>query len=439
MRRGSLVQKEAFESHPLRSGTPARRTLGFVAAASSLALIFVGSGSAIPQFENYRTLGNLTLLHISIAATGYTVAVMTVLLVFGRVSDFVGRRTVTVVALCAAAAGCCLLLGVTGLSMLLLGRMLQGLSCGLASSAIGAFVIDLAPRRRAWIAPAVAMGAPLVGLAGGALLAGGLVEFGPRPQQTPYLVVIALLGLALILVLLSAEPVMPRPGAWRSMRPRIRIPRAARAQLPVALPVFCATWAMSGFYLSFSPSIAAQSLGTSNALVAAVLFSSYMVLFPVGSIAAGRLVPSTAQKLGITCFATGAVGVASGLLLGHIALVLGFGMVAGAGQGLATTGAMTALLAVTKSPERTGLLSAIYMISYTGAAVPNVVAGAVAGTFSLAEIAVAYAALAVVAFLCVLNAGNRSGTGAGFGPRPGRGLRPVDAAAGAPDNVRGIE
>jgi len=404
---GESTEEQSAAEPPPSTWSPRRQGITFLAAASALALTFVGSGSAIPQFERYRSLSGLTLLDISIAAMGYSIAVMTALLVLGRVSDFVGRRVVTVVALCVAAAGCVLLLDVAGLSVLFAGRMLQGIACGLASSAIGAFVIDAAPTSRTWIAPAVATGAPLAGLAGGALLAGGLVEFGPGPQQTPYLVVIALLGVALLLVQLSAEPLARTAGALRSMQPRIAIPRATRPLLPAALPVFCATWAMGGFYLSFSPSIAAQSFGTSNAMVAAVLFASYMALFPVGSIVAGRLAPFVAQRLGITCFTIGAFGVASGLLLGFIAPVLVFGMVAGAGQGLATTGAMTALLSVTRPGERTGLLSAIYLVSYTGAALPNVVAGALADTFSLAEIAVGYAALAVVALLFVLRSGRR--------------------------------
>jgi MFS family permease len=401
------TEEESIAEPPPSPGSPRRQGITFLAAASALALTFVGSGSAIPQFERYRSLSGLTLLDISIAAMGYSIAVMTALLVLGRVSDFVGRRVVTVVGLCLAAAGCVLLLDVTGLSVLFAGRTLQGIACGLASTAMGAFVIDAAPTSRTWIAPAVAMGAPLAGLAGGALLAGGIMEFGPRPQQTPFLVVIALLGVALLLVLRSAEPRAGTAGALRSMRPRIAIPRATRPLLPAALPVFCATWALGGFYLSFSPSIAAQSLGTSNAMVAAVLFASYMALFPVGSIVAGRLAPFTAQRLGITYFTIGAFGVAAGLIFESITPVLVFGMVAGAGMGTATTGAMTALLSVTKPEERTGLLSTIYLVSYTGAALPNVVAGALADTLSLAEIAVGYAALSVVALLFVVRSGRQ--------------------------------
>lgn len=399
------VEPDARARAQLTSNVSRRRRVTFAAATSALALPFVASGAAIPQFERYRALRGLTLLDISIAATGYSIAVMITLVLLGRVSDHIGRRTVTIIALSAAAAGCVLLLDVTGLGVLTGGRMLQGLACALASSAVGAYVLDVGPRARAWIAPAVATGAPLAGLAVGSLVAGGLVEFGPRPQQTPYLVVIALLVMVLALVLVSSEPVRRNGLALHALRPRIAVPRTVRSLLPTALPVFCATWAMGGFYLSFSPSLALQSFGTSNAVVAAVIFASYMALFPAGSLMAGRVTPFVAQRAGIICFAIGVVGVAAGLLLGSMAPVLFFGMAAGAGQGLATTGAMAALVAATPPADRTGLLSAIYLVSYSGATLPNLIAGALARFVSLADIAAGYAVLAVIALLIVLRSG----------------------------------
>ena len=64
--------------------------------------------------------------------------------------------------------------------------------------------------------------------------------------------------------------------------------------------------------------------------------------------------------------------------------------------------AACALLAHARPSERAGVLSAIYLISYGGAAVPGLIAGQLSRTLSLFEIALGYGALAGVACVVTL-------------------------------------
>ncbi|MEZ0494419.1 MFS transporter [Kineococcus sp. TBRC 1896] len=380
-----------------------RRRLGFAAAVASLVVVFTASGAPIPLYERYRAADGLTTGDLSVAAVTYFVAVMLALVVLGRLSDHVGRKAVGFTALGLAAAGSLALLDVTGLGVLATGRFLQGLACGLGSSAVAAGIVDLAPGRPSWLGATAVAGSPLVGLTLGALGAGALAEHGPAPEQTPYLAVVALLAVCAVLLALGPEAVDRRAGALASLRPRVHLPRSIRPLLPAAVAVFCGTWAFGGFYQAFSPTISAQDLGTRSTLVAGVVFASFMAPYALGGPLTGRLRPPNAQRAGIVVFALAVTGVVTGLRTGSVTAVIACGIVAGAAQGAAFTGSVRGLLHRIGPGERAGLMSTVYLFSYGGAAVPSLVSGrlSAAGT-GLQTIALGYAALAVLAAVVVL-------------------------------------
>jgi MFS family permease len=117
-----------------------------------------------------------------LTAVAYFVAVMAALVVLGRLSNHVGRRPVALAALAVTAAGTLLLTEVHSVAPLIAGPVLQGIGCGLASSALAAFIIDSAPESPSWLASAVTTGSPMVGLTLGALGSGALAEYGPAPR-----------------------------------------------------------------------------------------------------------------------------------------------------------------------------------------------------------------------------------------------------------------
>jgi hypothetical protein len=73
-------------------------------------------------------------------------------------------------------------------------------------------------------------------------------------------------------------------------------------------------------------------------------------------------------------------------------------------MGAAFAGSMRALLGTAGPVERAGLLSAIYLMSYSGAAVPNFIAGQLSDHMSLFHIALGYGVLAAIACLITIGA-----------------------------------
>ncbi|OZF07758.1 hypothetical protein CH300_04895 [Rhodococcus sp. 15-1154-1] len=376
---------------------PMPQRFAFAAATAALVAVFAASGAPIPLYERYRDAEGLSTQDLSLAAVAYFVAVLVALVVMGRLSNYLGRRVVALAAVVFAAIGSLTLLDVSNLGVLLTGRVFHGVACGLASSALTTYVIDTAPDRPRWLAAGAAAGAPVSGLTIGALGTGALAQYAPAPLVTTYALDAGLLAVCALLLLFAHDPVERRAGALMSLRPRVSIPAAVRPLLPGAVAVFGATWALGGFYQAFSPTIATRDLGTTNTLVAAVVFASFMAPYALGGPLTARLAPPVAQRAGIVVFAVAVVGIASSLLAGSTVGVISFGVIAGAAQGVTFTGSVRTLLAGTSVGERAGLMSAVYLFSYCGAAVPSLVSGRLSSIVGLPLIAFGYAAFAALA------------------------------------------
>jgi MFS family permease len=343
-----------------------------------------------------------------LTAVGYFAGAVTALLVLGRLSNHLGRKPVTFLALGLSAIACGIMLDVHSAAPLIIGRILQGLACGLASSAIASYIVDSAPAAPSWLAATAASGAPMVGLTVGSLGSGALIEYGVHPRTQPFLVVIGLLAICGLLVALGDETIRRNRGAWASLRPRIALTPNARKRFPVAAWTFVATWALGGFYQAFGPSMATDQLGSRNALVIAAVFASLMAPSVIGGTLAGRVSPSGAQRGGMLLFFLAVLGILLSLKAGAVVPFLAAGALAGAAQGATLTGSIRALLEGAQPHERAGLFSAIYATSYTGAALPSFIAGRLAGTFSLFQIAICYGILAGVSCVITLMTTRRS-------------------------------
>src|SRR3954449_6071505 len=292
--------------------------IGFAGAACSLVAVFAASASPIPLYELYRQTDGLSHADLSLTAVAYFVAVMAALLVFGRLSNHVGRRPVALAALLITAAGTLVLTQVHSGAPLIAGRVLQGIGCGLASSAIAAFIIDSSPSSPSWLASAVTTGSPMVGLTLGALGSGALAEYGPAPRTLVYLVAAGVLLACAVLIVAARGTVARKDGAVVSLRPQVRVPAAARGLLPAASATFVATWALGGFYQAFGPSVAADQLGTTSTLIAAIIFASLMAPSAIGAPLAGLTAPAGALRTGIVVFFAAVVAILFALHAGAV-------------------------------------------------------------------------------------------------------------------------
>ncbi|WP_300080392.1 MFS transporter [Propioniciclava sp.] len=378
------------------------RTWAFAAASASLVAVFAASASPIPVFNVYRAENGITTADISLSVVAYFLGTIGALLCLGRLANHLGRRPTALATLLLLVAGSVVMIGVTGLAPLLAGRFLMGVGAGLASSALTTYIVDTAPARPDWLASVVTSQASMVGLTLGSLAAGALVQYVVGARTVVYVVMVVLLAVCVALILMAPETGRRQPGAWASLRPRVFVPAHARPLLPVATMVFASTWALGAFYQSFVPTIAREQLRTDNALIVALLFAAYMAPSVVGAPVGGRFAPAAAQRLGMLVYLSGVVGILAGLVLGNVWLLVPATMVASAGQGIAVSASMRALLHGTDAADRAPVMSAIFLICYSGAMVPNIIAGQLSHVVGTVQIAFGYGVLAAAGTIVAL-------------------------------------
>lgn len=386
------------------------RRLAFIAAVVSLVAAFAAAAAPIPLYNIYRAEDGFTNAGISMAVVSYAVGTIAALLVLGRLSNHLGRRLTAVTSLGLLLLGCLVLLNVHDISILLAGRFLVGVGTGLASSSLTSYIVDAAPSRPEWLASVASSQGPMLGLTVGAIASGALVQFGPFQREFIYLLCGAFLLMSAALIAISPETATPTSGAWRSLLPRVSVPVRVRHLLPVATAVFLATWATGAFYQAFVPAVVEEQLHTRSSLVLGLVFAAYMAPSVLGAPIGGRFTSAVAQRVGMITFLTGMIGVVIAINAGTLELFVAATVIAGAGQGIAISAATRGLLYGSTLADRAPIFSAIYLLSYSGATFPSLIAARLSNTFSLPQIAFGYGVLALGATVfTVLGARNPHG------------------------------
>jgi hypothetical protein len=371
--------------------------------ASITVAFLAGSSAPTPLYPLYQSLWGLSPVMITVVFGVYALAVLAGLLFAGRLSDHVGRRPVLMAATLAQAMTMVLFGAAASASGLVLARILQGLITGAALSAVGAAMIDL-NKSRGTAANAVA---PAFGSAAGGIVAGFFVQFLPAPMHLVYAALAAVFVVQAVGLKFMKEPIAPIPGAWKSLRPQIALPSAAREPLLLALPVLIAVWALGGLYASLGPMLMRGMLDSNAPLLGGL---ALFVLAASGGIAVLLLQNLEARKM----MALGAASLLAGVGLAVLAMTRSevalffFGTaISGVGFGTGFQGAVRTVVGVAAPHERAGTLSIVFIVSYVALGVPAIIAGsmvrhgsllATAQVFGLVVMALAAAALIASVF-----------------------------------------
>ncbi|MDX6330330.1 MAG: hypothetical protein QOI83_2713 [Streptomycetaceae bacterium] len=345
-----------------------------IALLTSISAMFLATSSApTPLYGVYAQLWGLSAAATSVVFGAYALALLLALLVLGRVSDHIGRRTVIWPALLVQVVAMLVFATAGGVGELLVGRVLQGLSTGAGLAAVGAALLDT-DAERGRIANSAA---PPIGSAVGALGSAVLVTFAPMPTRLVYLVFAIVLVLQIVALSRLPETAPRTPGAVRSLRPRLHAPRRVLALLGAAVPVLFSVWAVSGLFGAFGPHLAALLTGSSSPILGALPIAIVGAVAPVVAFSTAGLAGRRSLAYGIAGLLTAVVITAISLLLGQMWLLLAGAVVAGTGFGFGFRGAMDLVLPAVDESERAGTLSLLYIASYLGFGVPAIVAGIV--------------------------------------------------------------
>ncbi|HEX2547938.1 MAG TPA: MFS transporter [Ramlibacter sp.] len=376
--------------HPALAHAGSFRTLSHGRALWLQGLLLVSflAASSVPSplYAIYRSIWGFSPLMLTVVFASYAIALLLALVVFGGLSDFRGRREVIVGAVLLEMLALVLFWQADSVGWLLAARIVQGVATGIATSAIGAGLLDLHRER----GPLINSVAPMVGLGVGALAAGLLVQFAPAPTRLVFDVLLLVFALQLVAAFFLPETAARRPGALRSLAPLIAIPLQARPTLRRVLPVNTAQWALGGFYFSLGPTLARAVTGNDSALVGGVLLG-VLALASASAVALGRhLPPRRTVRLGAAGLVLGVLGTLAGVHWSWAAVALGGTVVSGTGFGLAFSGSLRSLVPLAQPHQRASLMAAFLVASYLAFSIPAIVAGLLTSHFGLHTTALAY-------------------------------------------------
>lgn len=336
-----------------------------------LLCFFAASSAPTPLYHLYQQAWGFSSALLTVIFAVYALSLLATLLMFGSLSDYLGRRPVIFIGLLLEIVSMLLFIAATDVSWLIVARVLQGVATGIATSALGAAMLDSDAQQ----GPLLNSITPMFGMALGALGTSALVEYAPLPMGLAYgLLLAAFVGQAVYLLWI-AETVTPQPGVLKTLRPRLAVPAQARGTLLLVLPADIAAWALGGFFLSLAPSLLTAATGSTSVLnggfaVAALTISGAISIHNL------RLrAPRLALLVGCSFLAVGVSVILAAVNLGWLWLFFTGAVVAGVGFGASFLGALRLLLPLAHAHERGALMAAFLALSYLAFCIPALLAG----------------------------------------------------------------
>lgn len=371
------------------ANAPTRR-LSHSMALWLLASVLVGflaaSSAPSPLYALYREQWGFSALTLTLVFSSYAFALLATALVFGTFSDHRGRREVVLLALVLEIVSTALFWQADSVGWLFAARIVQGLATGIATSVLSAALIDLHTEHGALISSV----APMLGMAIGALGTSALVQFAPAHTALVFELLLGIFVLQTVAAIFLPETVVPRPGAWRSLRPRIAIPATARSTMLQILPVNTALWALGGFYLSLGPTLARVVTGNNSPMVGGAIIFALVLTSALAIMVVRTWHPRRATLAGTVALVLGLVITLTGIALSSSLGLFAGTVVAGTGFGAGFNGSLRSLVVTATAAERGGLMSGFFVLSYLAFSVPAIIAGFAVGTFGLPATALGF-------------------------------------------------
>ncbi|MGH2875162.1 MAG: MFS transporter [Solirubrobacteraceae bacterium] len=334
---------------------------------------FLGSVIVTPLYALYQRKFGFSEITLTLVYAVYVVGNVAALLLFGQVSDQVGRKRVGLPALALAAVSALVFLFAQSTAWLYAGRLLIGLAVGILSGTGTAWVAEQfrpGERPRATLTAATAN---LVGIALGPLIGGLLAQYAPRPLALPFLVYLGLLAVVAVAVV-RTEDVRELSLATSlrrlRVRPRLGVPREQlSAFTPPAVAGFV-TFALGGLYFALIPTIVIKDLHDGNVAVGGLLVFELGAVASVIIVLGRHLRPATAMTVGLLSLLPGVALVVVAESARSLPLLAVAAALAGVVLALGYRGSLQVVNDIAPDERRAEVVSSYYVACFVGNSVP---------------------------------------------------------------------
>lgn len=330
-------------------------------------------GSTIPSglFDISARLG--AGIQLNCRLLFFFVVGVVIALLFGHVSDTVGRKPVILTCFALSLASSVTFTLTTNFPGLCIARTLSGLSVGLCT---GAFTAALQEA----ISPA--LGALLstiytsLSLALGPLFGAIIALHSGLPLRIPFIIYGILTFVAGALVLLITENLDNRGGL--KLKVQIGVPKnLVSAFIPFAVTIGVA-YGTNGFFQSVVP-LSMEGLGISSQLGMAFTTFLMLAVSAATQIRMAFLPREPSLAAGMIILVAGQGSTAVSLIIGA-PIVAWFGIcISGVGQGISFRTSLASTAELSPRPDKAKTVSTYYVVGYVATAVPALAAAIVGG------------------------------------------------------------
>jgi MFS family permease len=367
-------------------------------AAAVVVIALWASGAPSIIYPVYVAEWALTPIVITAIFAVYPITLVITLVIFGGISDYVGRRATLLAGVAAMAIGILVFALAPDVSWLFVGRVFQGFGVGLAMAPASAAMVEFG--RGSARASSINTAATAVGLALATIVGGALVQYLPFPSRLAYWVL-----LALTLAVFAAVLFMPRhvagtqpAGRWR---PRgIAVPTGLGLVVATSALAITAGFAMGALLLSLGSQIAKQLIGTTDAFVAGTVIAVSAIAIGVSAIVGRRLSPTVSIGSGGIATAIGMGLIVLSANLASLPVFIFASIAAGIGYGLLFNGGLGLVNRHAPTSHRAQTLSAVYLVAYLAQGLAAVAIGLTATGIGLGLAVDVWAP--IIAAICLL-------------------------------------
>ena len=362
------------------SGLSRRAT--FWSAASVLALCLWASAAASVLYPTYAADWHLPSVVITSVFGTYPLTLLIVLLFFGGVSDFVGRRRTMLFGIALIAVSAVLFAVAPNVGWLFAARALQGVGTGFAIGAASAKLVENNISKNPRFASSLTTASTATGLTLALLLSGILAQLAPLPLVLSFVLLFVLAVGAFVFVALTPDDrAAARTDRWRPAP--IHVARGTVRPFIVATLSVSVAYTVGALFLSLGSTMARELTHTTNLVVIGATLALSSLFIGVTALLIQRLHAHLAVVIGGAVSIAGLAIMAATAASGSLWSLLAWAVVGGIGYSIAFTGGL-ALLNRTAPPEHRGAtLSLLYLFSYVFQAVAAIGAGALATAIGL--------------------------------------------------------
>jgi MFS family permease len=375
------------------------QTRGFLLASYCFFVTMLGTTLPTPLYPLYQQRYGIGELQVTVIFAVYAFGVIAGLILFGNLSDELGRKPLLLLGLAFSAVNALLFLLAGSLVPIYAARVVSGLSAGIFTGTATAFMVDLAGERRRF-ASLVAVVANLGGLGTGTLLSGLLADYARRPLRLPFAVDLALLVPATAGLLAAPETV--RRQAWRLRLQRLGVPAQVRGVFARAATAGFASFAVAGVFSSVAPTFLARDLRYSSHALAGLLVFILFASSIAGQVIVPRLSEERGLLLGCGLLVAGIAlfGVAVGIE--SLPLLLVSAVVDGLGQGIVIGAGLAAINQRAPVARRGETASSFFVVMYVGLSVPVIGVGVLANYVALKTAGIVFSGVVALLVLAVI-------------------------------------